>query len=332
MKRLNTLAHEHCPGTMIIAEESTAFPKVSRPTYDGGLGFTMKWNMGWMNDTLSYFETEPIHRKYHQNQLTFSLVYAFNENFVLPLSHDEVVHGKGSLINKMPGDIWQKFANLRCLYSYMFAHPGKKILFMGSEIAQWQEWSEAKSLDWETLNNDNHTGIQNLIRKLNSLYKGDSCLWEVDFSEQGFKWIDAQDNEQSVLSFIRSNKNNEKLICVMNLTPIPRDSYGIGVPEQGNYEICLNTDDLEFAGSNYFKEKLLSTESNSAHGYPQQLKLNLPPLSVLFLKNVTINAFKNLAYFSGDIFSCGNSTLCSNPNPGNKRSSGKYDPGFYAKN
>ncbi|MDD7983612.1 1,4-alpha-glucan branching protein GlgB [Lentisphaera marina] len=284
LKRLNTLAHEHCPGTMVIAEESTAFPKVSRPTYDGGLGFTMKWNMGWMHDTLAYFSTEPIHRKYHQNQLTFSLVYAFNENFVLPLSHDEVVHGKGSLIQKMPGDTWQKFANLRCLYAYMYAHPGKKIFFMGSEIAQWHEWSESKSLDWATLNNGDHLGIQKISKKLNHIYQNESCFWENDFSHEGFEWIDAQDSEQSVLSFIRKNSKNEQILCIMNLTPVPRDHYTIGVPHPGSYKVLLNTDDCDYGGSDYLSQSLYSSSPNSAHNKDNSISINLPPLSVLYLK------------------------------------------------
>ena len=284
LKQLNTLAHEHCPGSMVIAEESTAFPKVSRPIYDGGLGFTMKWNMGWMHDTLTYFSTEPIHRKYHQNQLTFSLVYAFNENFVLPLSHDEVVHGKGSLIQKMPGDTWQKFANLRCLYAYMYAHPGKKIFFMGCEIAQWHEWSESKDLDWATLNNDNHLGIQKFSKKLNEIYKHENCLWEIDFSHDGFEWIDAQDSEQSVLSFMRKNSNNEQVLCIMNLTPVPRDNYTIGVPSAGTYKVLLNSDDTEFGGSNYSPVEIYQSSSQAAHNKSSSITINLPPLSVLYLK------------------------------------------------
>ena len=284
LKQLNTLAHEHCPGSMVIAEESTAFPKVSRPIYDGGLGFTMKWNMGWMHDTLTYFSTEPIHRKYHQNQLTFSLVYAFNENFVLPLSHDEVVHGKGSLIQKMPGDNWQKFANLRCLYAYMYAHPGKKIFFMGSEIAQWHEWSESKSLDWATLNNNNHLGIQKFSKKLNEIYKHENCLWEIDFSHDGFEWIDAQDSEQSVLSFMRKNSNNEQILCVMNLTPVPRDNYTIGVPSAGTYKVLLNSENTEFGGSNYSPVDAYPSSPKAAHNKSNSINVNLPPLSVLYLK------------------------------------------------
>ena len=284
MKKLNQISHEKCPGSMIIAEESTAFPKVSKPLYDGGLGFTMKWNMGWMHDTLKYFSVDPVHRKYHHNQLTFSLVYAFHENFVLPLSHDEVVHGKGSLINKMPGDTWQKFANLRALYAYMYAHPGKKLMFMGGEIAQWHEWGENKSLDWPALQNESHLGIQNLTRSLNTIYRDNPCLWEIDFSHEGFEWLDTQDWEQSVLSFMRVSQSNKKIVCVMNLTPVTRYDYSIGVPESGDWEVILNSDDTEFGGSNACTTRIYHSFNEALHGQDQHIKVALPPLSVIYLK------------------------------------------------
>ena len=285
IKELNTLTHEKHPGSMIIAEESTAYGKVSKPIFDGGLGYTMKWNMGWMHDFLDYFSNECIHRKYHQNQITFSLTYAFNENFILPLSHDEVVHGKGSLITKMPGDIWQKFANLRSLYGIMFSHPGRKLLFMGAEIAQWREWDCDNPLDWPTLSNSNHQGIQNLIRNLNRIYKENPCLWENDHDYNSFDWIDFSDTDQSIVSFVRyDSKKEDSLLCICNLTPVVRENYKIGVPEGGIWEIILNTDSSEFNGSDFLKEKSFKTFSGETHGREQGLELNLPPLSVMYFK------------------------------------------------
>ncbi|MCH2205109.1 MAG: 1,4-alpha-glucan branching protein GlgB [Lentisphaerales bacterium] len=285
IKELNTLSHDQHPGSMIIAEESTAYGKVSKPIFDGGLGYTMKWNMGWMHDFLDYFSNECIHRKYHQNQITFSLTYAFNENFILPLSHDEVVHGKGSLIAKMPGDIWQKFANLRSLYGIMFSHPGRKLLFMGAEIAQWPEWDCDNPLDWPTLSDSNHQGIQNLVRKLNTVYKENPCLWENDHDYNSFDWIDFSDSEQSIVSFVRyDSKKEDSLLCVCNMTPVVRDNYKIGVPEAGTWEIIINTDSSEFSGTNYLSSTSLSTINEETHGRKQALEINLPPLSVIYLK------------------------------------------------
>ena len=285
IKELNTLCHELYPGSMIIAEESTAYAKVSKPIFDGGLGYTMKWNMGWMHDFLDYFGKECIHRKYHQNQITFALSYAFDENFILPLSHDEVVHGKGSLIGRMPGDIWQKFANLRCLFGLMFSHPGRKLLFMGSEIAQWREWNCDSSLDWPTLSNPNHSGIQTLVKTLNHLYQENKCLWENDSHYESFSWIDFSDGEQSVISFMRYDKEkNDKLLCICNFTPVVRSSYKIGVPETGNWKIILNTDDSAFSGSNYLKKTSFKSVNGDLHNQKQHIEIDLPPLSVMYLK------------------------------------------------
>ncbi|NQZ59423.1 MAG: 1,4-alpha-glucan branching protein GlgB, partial [Lentisphaeraceae bacterium] len=285
IKKLNTLSHDLHPGTMIIAEESTAYPQVSKPIHEGGLGYTMKWNMGWMNDFLDYFGNEPVHRKHHQSKLTFSLVYAFNENFILPLSHDEVVHGKGSLITRMPGDVWQKFANLRSLFATMFAHPGKKLLFMGSEIAQWREWDSDGSLDWPTLSNSQHVGIKTLITDLNKVYKNYPCLWENDHKHESFEWMDYADESQSIISFMRyDSEKNDKLLCICNFTPVPRDNYSVGVPLAGTWEIVLNTDCAKYGGSDYIQENTYNSQPQLHHGQEQAISVTLPPLAVLYLK------------------------------------------------
>lgn len=287
IKELNVLSHEKFPGSMIIAEESTAYAKVSKPIFDGGLGYTMKWNMGWMHDFLEYFGKECVHRKHHQNQITFALAYAFDENFILPLSHDEVVHGKGSLIGRMPGDIWQKFANLRCLFGFMFSHPGRKLLFMGSEIAQWREWNCDGSIDWPTLSNYNHSGIQKLVKTLNGLYQGNTCLWENDSHYESFQWMDFSDADQSVIAFVRYNKDkSDSMLCICNFTPVVRDGYKIGVPAKGNWKIIMNTDSGEFGGSNYLKKDKFKTKDGEMHNQSQHIEINLPPLSVMYLKTV----------------------------------------------
>jgi len=287
IKELNILSHDMYPGSMVIAEESTAYAKVSKPIFDGGLGYTMKWNMGWMHDFLDYFGRECVHRKHHQNQITFALSYAFDENFILPLSHDEVVHGKGSLIGRMPGDIWQKFANLRCLFGLMFSHPGRKLLFMGSEIAQWREWNCDSSLDWPTLSNPNHSGIQNLIKQLNHHYQNNECLWENDSHYESFSWIDFSDNEQSVISFVRYNKDkSDKMLCICNFTPVVRNNYKIGVPEAGKWKILLNTDSSEFNGSDFLKQGEFDSIDEGLHNQSQNISIDLPPLSVMYLKKV----------------------------------------------
>ena len=285
IKRLNTLAHEKHPGSMIIAEESTAYAKVSKPIFDGGLGYTMKWNMGWMHDFLDYFGHECIHRKFHQNQITFSLTYAFNENFILPLSHDEVVHGKGSLLTRMPGDIWQKFANLRSLFGVMFSHPGRKLLFMGSELAQWREWNCDGSLDWPTLSNPLHAGIQKLISELNKIYTSNPCFWENDHHYDSFEWVDFSDSEQSIVSFMRYDlKKEDSMLCVCNLTPVVRDHYKIGVPRDCEWDIVINSDDSKFGGSDYLKDKTFKPANEKLHNQNFSININLPPLSVLYLK------------------------------------------------
>ena len=285
LKRMNEVAHGRFPGILTIAEESTSWPSVSRPTYLGGLGFSLKWNMGWMNDTLGYFSKNPIHRKYEHNRMTFSMLYAFSENFMLPFSHDEVVHGKNSLLHKMPGDMWQQFANLRLLLAYQCAHPGKKLLFMGQELAQRQEWSEARSLDWHLLKYDSHRGVQNLVRDLNKLIKNQPALHEVDFNWQGFEWIDANDSDNSVFAFLRRGKKPEELLVViLNATPVVREGYRVGVPNAGYYEEVLNTDALNYGGSNVGNLGGQNASNQPAQGRPHSLCLSLPPLAAVFLK------------------------------------------------
>ncbi len=281
LRRLNR--EIHASGGLSFAEESTAWPAVSRPTDYGGLGFTYKWNMGWMNDTLSYMGEDPVHRRYHHDKMTFGLVYAFNENFVLPLSHDEVVHGKRSLLGRMPGDEWQKFANLRAYFALMYSHPGKKLLFMGSELAQWEEWSHDRSLDWHLLQQPRHSGIQRLVQDLNSLYRRTPALHQVDFDPQGFEWIDWQDRDASVFSWIRRDKGGNFVACVANLTPVVRYDYRIGVPRGGRYVERLNTDSTVYGGSNAGNSGLVVAIAQSSHGKPYCLSLTLPPLATLIL-------------------------------------------------
>src|SRR5690554_5201026 len=249
LSELNVLCHGQHPGAMIIAEESTAWPQVTRPTWVGGLGFSMKWNMGWMHDSLNYMSQDPIFRKYHHDQLTFGMMYAFTENFVLPFSHDEVVHGKGSMINKMPGDDWQKFANLRLLYTYLYTYPGSKLLFMGSEFGQWAEWAHGKQLDWHLLDGQFHQGLQCLVRDLNHLYTASPSLYRHSYEPDGFEWIDCHDSTQSVVSYLRKG-GDEFTIVVLNFTPTPRENYRIGVPVAGSYRELINSDSTFYAGSN----------------------------------------------------------------------------------
>jgi 1,4-alpha-glucan branching enzyme len=281
LKRLNTELHAH--GATSYAEESTAWPGVSHPVEAGGLGFTYKWNMGWMNDTLSYMSEDPVHRKYHHDKMTFGLVYAFNENFVLPLSHDEVVHGKHSILGRMPGDEWQQFANLRAYYGAMFAHPGKKLLFMGNEIAQRHEWNHDQSLDWHLLDKPAHRGVQQLLRDLNRLYSATPALHEIDFDGAGFEWIDWNDRDSSILSWLRRDRHGHSIICVANLTPLVRESYRIGVPEGGTYRIVLNTDDRNYGGSGVGSDTVTSSDVEQ-HERPFSLDLTLPPLATIFLE------------------------------------------------
>ncbi|MCK5917899.1 MAG: 1,4-alpha-glucan branching protein GlgB [Cocleimonas sp.] len=287
LREMNTTVHGLHKGVLTMAEESTAWPMVSRPVELGGLGFSMKWNMGWMNDNLSYIENNPIHRQHHHNQLTFSQLYSYSENFILPLSHDEVVHGKKSLLNKMPGDHWQKFANLRLFYAWQYAHPGKKLLFMGCEIAQWEEWSETRSLDWALLKVETHRGIKKVITDLNKIYKNEIALHDLDFSSDGFQWIDCHDAGQSIVSFLRWNKDrSEHIVCIMNFTPLVRDNYRIGVPSSNNYQEILNTDATRYAGSNCTNKDNILTENIPWSGFEQSIKLTLPPLGALFLKKI----------------------------------------------
>ncbi len=282
LRQLNEIIHTY--GATSYAEESTAWPGVSRPTDAGGLGFTYKWNMGWMNDTLSYFSEDPVHRKYHHDKLTFGLVYAFDENFVLPLSHDEVVHGKRSLLGRMPGDDWQRFANLRAYYGFMFGHPGKKLLFMGCEFAQEREWNHDQSLDWHLLEKPLHQGVQRLVADLNRVYRDTKALHELDFEHQGFEWIDWQDADSSVLSWIRRAKNGDFVVCISNFTPLVRHAYRIGVPEEGSYSVILNTDDEVYGGSGVGNVEAVQSEKIEAHGRGQSLQLDLAPLATMMLR------------------------------------------------
>jgi 1,4-alpha-glucan branching enzyme len=284
LKRLNELVFSERPGTTTVAEESTAWPGVSRPTYLGGLGFGFKWNMGWMHDTLSYMQKDPIHRRHHHDQLTFGLLYAFSENFVLPLSHDEVVHGKGSLIGKMPGDRWQKFANLRAYFGFMWGHPGKKLLFMGGEFAQDSEWSHERSLDWHLLDDHMHRGVQSLVRDLNRLYRATPALHVYDAEGRGFEWVDASDNEASVLSFLRwGHEGDAPVLVVCNFTPVPRENYRIGVPRGGKWVERINTDSHDYGGSGVGNGGEVVADDISWHGRPYSLNLTLPPLGTLIL-------------------------------------------------
>lgn len=285
IKRLNELCHKHHPGVLTIAEESTSWPMVSRPTYIGGLGFSLKWNMGWMHDVLDYFSKDPIFRKYHHNNLTFGLVYAFNENFVLALSHDEVVHGKRSLLDKMPGDMWRKFANLRLLLGFMYAHPGKKTLFMGGEIGQWKEWDFDRALDWEVLQYEPHEKLQAYVRDLNALYASEPAMHEVDFEPQGFQWIDFSDSDSSVVSFMRKARYGEDfLVFVFNFTPVPREGYRIGVPARLVYREVMNSDSAAYWGGNVGNTGWVAAEAAQFHQWPYSISLTLPPLGMVVLK------------------------------------------------
>jgi 1,4-alpha-glucan branching enzyme len=285
VRELNNITHQHFPGTVMIAEESTAFPAVSRPTWVGGLGFTFKWNMGWMNDILTYVSKDPLFRRWEHRHLTFSMLYAYNENFVLPFSHDEVVHGKGSLMTRVPGDAWQKAATLRTLFAFMFVHPGKKLLFMGSELGQWHEWNHDDSLDWSLLSQPLHAGLQKFVADLNGLYRTEPSLHQRDFDGSGFEWIDCQDHEASVISLIRHAGDTDNwLIAVLNWTPVVRHDYRIGVPEAGYYAELLNSDADVYGGSNAGNQGGLTAEPTPAHGRPYSLNLTVPPLGAVILK------------------------------------------------
>jgi 1,4-alpha-glucan branching enzyme len=285
LQEMNRVLHAREPGVISAAEESTAWPGVSRPTYLGGLGFGFKWNMGWMHDTLGYFAQDPVYRRYHHNELTFSLVYAFTENFILPLSHDEVVHGKGSLLSKMVGDRWQQLANLRALYGYMWAHPGKQLLFMGGEFAQEQEWSHERSLDWHLLESPEHAGVQNLVRELNHVYQATPALWEVDFDGAGFWWLEANAADDNVVAFVRAGRDpaSDVLVCVANLSPVVRGGYRVGLPRAGRWREVLNTDAGEFGGGGAGNWGAVDADPSPWHNQPWSAELTLPPLGVLWL-------------------------------------------------
>lgn len=290
LRHFNAVVAERCPGAMTIAEESTAWPGVSRPVSEGGLGFTFKWNMGWMHDTLRYIEADPIYRRWHHDEVTFGLLYAFSENFILPLSHDEVVYGKGSLIRKMPGDTWQKFANLRAYFGFMWAHPGKKLLFMGGEIAQWNEWSHDGSIGWDLLDSDHHKGIQAFVRDINLLYARTPALHHHDAEPSGFRWVIGDDRENSVLAFLRFGRSNDEcVIVVCNMTPTPRTNYEIGVPKAGFWKELLNSDGAAYGGSNFGNAGGSYTIPLSRHGEAQSLSLSLPPLATVFLAAESIS-------------------------------------------
>ncbi|HSE90808.1 MAG TPA: 1,4-alpha-glucan branching protein GlgB [Candidatus Binatia bacterium] len=286
LRRLNEEVYKNHPDVQTIAEESTSWPMVSKPNYVGGLGFGLKWDMGWMHDTLEYMSQDPIYRRYHHNKLTFRMIYAFHENFVLPLSHDEVVYGKRSLIGKMPGDDWQKFANLRALFGYMYAQPGKKLLFMGGEFGQWREWVHDGNLDWDLLNYPGHAGLQKWVQELNRLYRSEPALYEMDCDPAGFEWIDCDDADSSAVTLIRKGKSSSTIILVVcNFTPVPRYSYRLGSPRSGFWQELLNSDASEYGGSNMGNLGGIETVPVPLHGRPYSLTITLPPLSVSFFKN-----------------------------------------------
>jgi 1,4-alpha-glucan branching enzyme len=286
LRRFNEEVYRAFPGVQTIAEESTAWPMVSRPTYVGGLGFGMKWDMGWMHDTLAYFQEDPVHRKYHHDQLTFRSIYAFTENYCLPISHDEIVHGKGSMINKMPGDDWQRFANLRTLYSYMFTTPGKKLLMMSTEFGQWQEWSHERSLDWHLLQHDSHAGLKRCVSDLAGLYRDEPALHDGDVDPAGFEWVDAADWEQSVVSYLRRTRDGAREVLVIaNLTPVPRHNYRVGVPKRGWWSERFNSDAAAYGGSGIGNHGMVATSPLPSHGRDHSVNLTLPPLSVLILQH-----------------------------------------------
>jgi len=287
LKTFNSVCYRRHPGVMTIAEESTAWPGVSKPVYEGGLGFGFKWNMGWMNDSLRYMARPPVHRKYHQGEITFSMIYAFHEHFVLVLSHDEVVHGKGSLLNKMPGDDWQKAANLRMFLGWMWGHPGKKLLFQGCEIAQWREWDYLHSIDWHLLDYQPHSGMQAMVRRLNAIYRQESALYALDESSDGFQWIDHSDSDNSIWAFLRKapkGSGSAHLLVIVNATPVVRPAYRVGVPLSGEYSVIFNSDDAAFGGSGHYQISSYGSDSRGSHGFANGLILDLPPLATMILR------------------------------------------------
>jgi 1,4-alpha-glucan branching enzyme len=286
LKKLNGIVHQYYPGVITVAEESTAWGGVTNSLEYGGLGFDLKWNMGWMHDMLEYFSKEPVHRSYHHRNLTFVLLYAFTERFMLPLSHDEVVHGKASLLAKMPGDLWQKFANLRSLLGLMMTFPGKKLLFMGGDFGQWDEWYHERSLDWHLLQYETHQGVQRLMQDLLDLYRREPALHEVDFHYEGFEWVDFQDSASSVIAFDRLARDRKSIVTVVcNFTPVPRMGYRVGVREAGMYAEVMNTDATAYGGGNVGNGGLVTSEPIPYHGRPHSVSLTLPPLGILILKN-----------------------------------------------
>lgn len=285
IREVNDVVHRECAGALMIAEESTSWAMVSRPAHSGGLGFSLKWNMGWMHDTLEYIKKDPVYRKYAHNMMTFSMLYAYTENFVLSLSHDEVVHGKGSLMGKMAGDWWQKFAGVRLLLGYQYTHPGKKLNFMGHEIGQWREWNYAASLEWELLNYPIHSGMQRWVKDVNHLYQREKSLYELDFDSAGFRWIEPNDALQSVFSYMRfAQDNNDFVVVICNFTPVPRENYRIGVPKAGYYAELINSDGIEYGGSGMGNAGGRATDVLASHSYEQSLNLTVPPLSIVILK------------------------------------------------
>ena len=285
LRRFNEEVYKNYSDVQTVAEESTSWPMVSRPLYVGGLGFGMKWDMGWMHDMLAYMSEDPIHRKFHHNKLTFRMIYSFNENFVLPLSHDEVVYGKGSLLQKMPGDDWQRFANLRLLFGVMYAQPGKKLLFMGGEFGQWNEWYHETSLDWNLLEHPSHSGVQRWVTDLNQLYKNEPALHELDFDQAGFEWIDCNDSQQSTLSLLRKGRSTEDTIVIAcNFTPVPHHNYRVGVPEGGLWREILNSDAQDYDGSGQGNFGAVGAETTSFHGRPYSVNITLPPLAIVYFK------------------------------------------------
>jgi 1,4-alpha-glucan branching enzyme len=286
LRRFNTEVYKHNSDIQTIAEESTAWPMVSRPTYVGGLGFGLKWDMGWMHDTLTYMSHDPIYRKYHHNELTFRMIYAWHENFVLPLSHDEVVHGKGSLLGKMPGDMWQKFANLRLLYAYMYAQPAKKLIFMGGEFGQWAEWSHESSLEWHLLQHESHRQLQQWVADLNRTYRAERALHELDCDAAGFEWIDGSDSQQSMLSFMRKSRGGSEIIVgIFNFTPVPRHNYRVGVPRGGHWREILNSDSQAYGGADFGNLGGANAGQIVSHGRSHSLNLIIPPLGAVFFKS-----------------------------------------------